>query len=121
VGCLSKDQLRSIAEQKMVDPTRTTLQRLEKIIAGTASLYGNHGGRIMATKFSAQRAKLLREVMEEGKFYTPNEAVGPARETGSKNSQLHHRGRPRAKVSHPLQGGNRMVRGTVILPHAEPA
>jgi large subunit ribosomal protein L11 len=40
VGRLSKDQLRSIAEQKMVDLNANDVEAAEKIIAGTARSMG---------------------------------------------------------------------------------
>jgi large subunit ribosomal protein L1 len=53
--------------------------------------------------------------MEEGKFYTPNEAVGIARETGSKkfNSTVE----VALKLGVDPRKADQMVRGTVILPH----
>jgi large subunit ribosomal protein L1 len=53
--------------------------------------------------------------MEEGKFYSPNEAVGIARETGSKkfNSTVE----VALKLGVDPRKADQMVRGTVILPH----
>ncbi len=55
------------------------------------------------------------EKIEEGKFYTPNEAVGIARETGSKkfNSTVE----VALKLGVDPRKADQMVRGTVILPH----
>lgn len=67
----------------------------------------------MATKSKAYRAAL--EKMEEGKFYTPNEAVGIARETGSKN--FNSTVEVALKLGVDPRKADQMVRGTVILPH----
>jgi large subunit ribosomal protein L1 len=55
------------------------------------------------------------EKIEEGRFYTPNEAVGIARETGSKkfNSTVE----VALKLGVDPRKADQMVRGTVILPH----
>ena len=55
------------------------------------------------------------EKMEEGKFYTPNEAVGIARETGSKN--FNSTVEVALKLGVDPRKADQMVRGTVILPH----
>ena len=67
----------------------------------------------MATKSKAYRAAAER--IEEGKFYTPNEAVGIARETGSKkfDSTIE----VALKLGVDPRKADQMVRGTVILPH----
>ncbi|MES2094561.1 MAG: 50S ribosomal protein L1 [Actinomycetota bacterium] len=67
----------------------------------------------MATKSKAYRAAV--EKMEEGKFYTPNEAVGIARETGSKN--FNSTVEVALKLGVDPRKADQMVRGTVILPH----
>jgi large subunit ribosomal protein L1 len=67
----------------------------------------------MATKSKAYRAAL--EKMEEGKYYTPNEAVGIARETGSKN--FNSTVEVALKLGVDPRKADQMVRGTVILPH----
>ncbi|MET4702933.1 MULTISPECIES: 50S ribosomal protein L1 [Microbacteriaceae] len=67
----------------------------------------------MATKSKAYRA--AAEKMEEGKFYTPNEAVGIARETGSKN--FNSTVEVALKLGVDPRKADQMVRGTVILPH----
>ena len=67
----------------------------------------------MATKSKAYRA--AAEKMEEGKFYTPNEAVGLARETGSKN--FNSTVEVALKLGVDPRKADQMVRGTVILPH----
>jgi len=67
----------------------------------------------MATKSKAYRA--AAEKMEEGKFYTPNEAVGLARETGSKN--FNSTIEVALKLGVDPRKADQMVRGTVILPH----
>jgi large subunit ribosomal protein L1 len=67
----------------------------------------------MATKSKAYRA--AAEKMEEGKFYTPNEAVGIARETGSKN--FNSTIEVALKLGVDPRKADQMVRGTVILPH----
>ncbi len=67
----------------------------------------------MPTKSKAYRA--ATEKIEEGKFYTPAEAVGVARETGSKkfNSTVE----VALKLGVDPRKADQMVRGTVILPH----
>jgi large subunit ribosomal protein L1 len=67
----------------------------------------------MAQKSKAYRA--AAEKMEEGKFYTPNEAVGLARETGSKN--FNSTVEVALKLGVDPRKADQMVRGTVILPH----
>ena len=67
----------------------------------------------MATKSKAYRA--AADKMEEGKFYTPNEAVGLARETGSKN--FNSTIEVALKLGVDPRKADQMVRGTVILPH----
>ena len=67
----------------------------------------------MATKSKAYRA--AAEKMEEGKFYTPNEAVGIARESGSKN--FNSTVEVALKLGVDPRKADQMVRGTVILPH----
>jgi large subunit ribosomal protein L1 len=67
----------------------------------------------MPTKSKAYRA--AAEKMEEGKFYTPNEAVGIARETGSKN--FNSTVEVALKLGVDPRKADQMVRGTVILPH----
>ena len=67
----------------------------------------------MAQKSKAYRA--AAEKMEEGKFYTPNEAVGIARETGSKN--FNSTVEVALKLGVDPRKADQMVRGTVILPH----
>jgi len=67
----------------------------------------------MATKSKAYRAAV--EKMEEGKFYTPNEAVGIARESGSKN--FNSTIEVALKLGVDPRKADQMVRGTVILPH----
>jgi large subunit ribosomal protein L1 len=67
----------------------------------------------MPTKSKAYRA--AAEKIEEGKFYTPTEAVEVARETGSKtfNSTVE----VALKLGVDPRKADQMVRGTVILPH----
>jgi len=67
----------------------------------------------MPTKSKAYRA--AAEKIEEGKFYTPSEAVEVARETGSKkfNSTVE----VALKLGVDPRKADQMVRGTVILPH----
>jgi large subunit ribosomal protein L1 len=67
----------------------------------------------MPTKSKAYRAAV--EKIEEGKFYSPLEAVGVARETGSKkfNSTVE----VALKLGVDPRKADQMVRGTVILPH----
>ena len=67
----------------------------------------------MSTKSKAYRA--AAEKMEEGKFYTPNEAVGIARESGSKN--FNSTIEVALKLGVDPRKADQMVRGTVILPH----
>ncbi len=67
----------------------------------------------MAQKSKAYRAAV--EKMEDGKFYTPNEAVGIARETGSKN--FNSTVEVALKLGVDPRKADQMVRGTVILPH----
>ena len=75
VAKLTKDQVRAIAEQKMVDLNANDVEAAEKIIAGTARSMGiTVDGIIMAKKSKAYRA--AAEKIEDGKFYTPTEAVG---------------------------------------------
>ena len=65
-----------------------------------------------------KRSKAYRaaaEKMEEGKFYTPNEAVGIARESGSKN--FNSTIEVALKLGVDPRKADQMVRGTVILPH----
>jgi large subunit ribosomal protein L1 len=67
----------------------------------------------MAKKSKAYLA--AAEKIEEGRFYTPNEAVGIARETGSKkfNSTVE----VALKLGVDPRKADQMVRGTVNLPH----
>jgi large subunit ribosomal protein L1 len=67
----------------------------------------------MPTKSKAYRA--AADKIEEGKFYTPVEAVEVARETGSKkfNSTVE----VALKLGVDPRKADQMVRGTVILPH----
>jgi len=67
----------------------------------------------MAKKSKAYRA--AADKLEEGRFYTPAEAVGLARETGSKkfNSTVE----VALKLGVDPRKADQMVRGTVILPH----
>ncbi len=67
----------------------------------------------MAKKSKAYRA--AAEKIEDGKYYTPAEAVGLARETGSKkfNSTVE----VALKLGVDPRKADQMVRGTVILPH----
>ncbi|HEY0260843.1 MAG TPA: 50S ribosomal protein L1 [Lacisediminihabitans sp.] len=67
----------------------------------------------MAKKSKNYRAAL--EKLEEGKFYTANEAVGLARETGSKN--FNSTVEVALKLGVDPRKADQMVRGTVILPH----
>ncbi|HEY8913876.1 50S ribosomal protein L1 [Lacisediminihabitans sp.] len=67
----------------------------------------------MAKKSKAYRA--AAEKIEDGKFYTPNEAVGIARETGSKN--FNSTVEVALKLGVDPRKADQMVRGTVILPH----
>jgi large subunit ribosomal protein L1 len=67
----------------------------------------------MAKKSKAYLA--AAEKIEQGRFYTPNEAVGIARETGSKkfNSTVE----VALKLGVDPRKADQMVRGTVNLPH----
>jgi large subunit ribosomal protein L1 len=67
----------------------------------------------MAKKSKAYRA--AADLLEEGKVYTANEAVGLARQTGSKkfNSTVE----VALKLGVDPRKADQMVRGTVILPH----
>jgi large subunit ribosomal protein L1 len=67
----------------------------------------------MAQKSKAYRA--AAEKLEDGKFYTPNEAVGIARESGSKN--FNSTIEVALKLGVDPRKADQMVRGTVILPH----
>ncbi|MEX1079657.1 MAG: 50S ribosomal protein L1 [Homoserinimonas sp.] len=67
----------------------------------------------MAQKSKAYRA--AAEKIEDGKFYTPAEAVGIARETGSKKFDATIEVALRLNVD--PRKADQMVRGTVILPH----
>ncbi|MET4781087.1 50S ribosomal protein L1 [Glaciihabitans sp. UYNi722] len=67
----------------------------------------------MAKKSKNYRAAV--EKLEEGKFYTANEAVGLARETGSKN--FNSTVEVALKLGVDPRKADQMVRGTVILPH----
>jgi len=67
----------------------------------------------MPTKSKAYRA--AAEKIEEGKFYTPVEAVEVARETGSKN--FNSTVEVALKLGVDPRKADQMVRGTVILPH----
>jgi large subunit ribosomal protein L1 len=67
----------------------------------------------MAKKSKAYRA--AEEKLEEGKFYTANEAVGLARETGSKN--FNSTVEVALKLGVDPRKADQMVRGTVILPY----
>ncbi|WP_394771105.1 50S ribosomal protein L1 [Lacisediminihabitans sp.] len=67
----------------------------------------------MAKKSKAYRA--AAEKIEDGKYYTPNEAVGIARETGSKN--FNSTVEVALKLGVDPRKADQMVRGTVILPH----
>ncbi len=67
----------------------------------------------MAKKSKSYRA--AAEKLEEGKFYTANEAVGLARETGSKN--FNSTVEVALKLGVDPRKADQMVRGTVILPH----
>ena len=66
----------------------------------------------------AQKSKSYRaaaEKIEDGKFYTPAEAVGIARETGSK--KFDSTVEVALKLNVDPRKADQMVRGTVILPH----
>lgn len=67
----------------------------------------------MAKKSKAYRA--AAEKIEEGKFYTPDEAVSLARETGSKNTNSTVE--VALKLGVDPRKADQMVRGTVNLPH----
>ena len=67
----------------------------------------------MAKKSKAYRA--AAEKIEEGKFYTPDEAVAIARETGSKNTNSTVE--VALKLGVDPRKADQMVRGTVNLPH----
>ena len=67
----------------------------------------------MATKSKAYRA--AAEKIEEGKFYTPTEAVAVAKETGSK--KFDSTVEVALKLGVDPRKADQMVRGTVILPH----
>jgi large subunit ribosomal protein L1 len=67
----------------------------------------------MATKSKAYRA--AAEKIEEGKFYTPSEAVAVAKETGSK--KFDSTVEVALKLGVDPRKADQMVRGTVILPH----
>ncbi|MEO7122496.1 MAG: 50S ribosomal protein L1 [Lacisediminihabitans sp.] len=67
----------------------------------------------MAKKSKAYRA--AADKLEEGKFYSPNEAVDLARETGSKN--FNSTIEVALKLGVDPRKADQMVRGTVILPH----
>ncbi len=67
----------------------------------------------MATKSKAYRA--AAEKIEDGKFYTPSEAVGIARSTGS--AKFDSTIEVALKLGVDPRKADQMVRGTVILPH----
>jgi large subunit ribosomal protein L1 len=67
----------------------------------------------MAQKSKAYRA--AAEKIEEGKVYTPSEAVAVARETGSK--KFDSTVEVALKLGVDPRKADQMVRGTVILPH----
>lgn len=67
----------------------------------------------MATKSKAYRA--AAEKIEEGKFYTPSEAMAVAKETGSK--KFDSTVEVALKLGVDPRKADQMVRGTVILPH----
>jgi len=67
----------------------------------------------MATKSKAYRA--AAEKIEEGKFYTPSEAVSVARITGS--AKFDSTVEVALKLGVDPRKADQMVRGTVILPH----
>jgi large subunit ribosomal protein L1 len=67
----------------------------------------------MAKKSKAYRA--AAEKIEDGKYYTPAEAVGLARETGSK--KFDSTVEVALKLGVDPRKADQMVRGTVILPH----
>jgi large subunit ribosomal protein L1 len=67
----------------------------------------------MATKSKAYRASA--EKIEEGKFYSPSEAVAVAKETGS--AKFNSTVEVALKLGVDPRKADQMVRGTVILPH----
>ena len=67
----------------------------------------------MAAKSKAYRA--AAEKIEEGKFYTPTEAVSVARQTGS--AKFDSTVEVALKLGVDPRKADQMVRGTVILPH----
>jgi len=67
----------------------------------------------MATKSKAYRA--AADKIEEGKLYTPNEAVSVARQTGS--AKFDSTVEVALKLGVDPRKADQMVRGTVILPH----
>ena len=67
----------------------------------------------MSKNSKAYRA--AAEKIEDGKFYTPTEAVGIARETGSK--KFDSTVEVALKLGVDPRKADQMVRGTVILPH----
>jgi len=67
----------------------------------------------MATKSKAYRA--AADKIEEGKFYSPTEAVAVAKETGSK--RFDSTVEVALKLGVDPRKADQMVRGTVILPH----
>ena len=67
----------------------------------------------MATKSKAYRADA--EKIEDGKFYTPSEAVSVARTTGS--AKFDSTVEVALKLGVDPRKADQMVRGTVILPH----
>jgi large subunit ribosomal protein L1 len=67
----------------------------------------------MATKSKAYRA--AAEKIEEGRFYSPSEAVSIARRTGS--SKFDSTVEVALKLGVDPRKADQMVRGTVILPH----
>jgi large subunit ribosomal protein L1 len=67
----------------------------------------------MATKSKAYRA--AADKIEEGKFYTPSEAVSVARTTGS--AKFDSTVEVALKLGVDPRKADQMVRGTVILPH----
>ncbi len=67
----------------------------------------------MAQKSKAYRAAF--EKIEEGKFYTPSEAVALAKETGS--SKFNSTVEVALKLGVDPRKADQMVRGTVMLPH----
>ncbi|MBX3104747.1 MAG: 50S ribosomal protein L1 [Cryobacterium sp.] len=67
----------------------------------------------MSTKSKAYRA--ASERIESGKFYTPREAMGLAKETGSK--KFDSTVEVALKLGVDPRKADQMVRGTVILPH----